>query len=167
MFITQNFDCKDAAAGFNFTPWNFACYDGKSLPNVLYADIGPATNNACDPACQCYSFPLTSIVRTTFNRTNPCDWQGGVIVWSCSSFGFPLTLFVNTYQKIFQENASIPVISTVFSFSGDPTPTGSCSFDPTTGITTGQISGVASIESQGCSCGPCLVPYTLYFGDPP
>ena len=163
----NNFDCADKAAGFTYTPWNFACFNGKQLPNVLYADIGPATNNPCDPACQCYAFPLTSVVRTTFNRTNPCDWQSGVIVWVTSSFGYPLTLFVNTYQKIFQEYASIPDISTVFSFSGDPTPSGSCSYNEETGETTGQISGVALIPSQGCSCGGCLVPYTVYFGTPP
>ena len=166
MLINQ-YDCRDAAAGFTYTPWNFACWDGKQLPTSLFADIGPAVNNTCDPACQCYDFPLAGTVRTTFNRTNPCDWQSGVIVWVCSAFDYPLTLFVNTYQKIFQENASIPVISTVFSFSGDPTPNGSCSYNQATGETTGQISGTALIPSQGCSCGGCLVSYTVYFGTPP
>lgn len=167
MSITNFYDCADKAAGFTYTPWNFACFNGKALPNVLYADIGPVVVPTCDPACLCYNFPLTGSIRTTFNRPTPCDWQSGVIVWVCSAFDYPLTLFVNTYEKIFQENASIPVISTVFSFSGDPTPDGSCSYNEETGETTGSISGVAIIPPQGCSCAGCEVAYTLYFGTPP
>lgn len=163
----KTYDCANSAPAYNYTPWGFACFWNKPLPDSFIADIGPATNNTCDPACRCYSFPLTSVVRTSFTRTSACDWQSGVLVWQCSEFDYPLTLFVNTYEKIFQDDPDINPISNVFSFSGDPNPTGSCSWNPTTGETTGTISGVAAIESQGCSCGPCLIPYTLYFGTPP
>jgi hypothetical protein len=162
---TKYLDCTDKASGYTYTPWGFACWWNKKLPNVLKAKIGPVVVPTCDPACLCYNFPLTGSIDVTFERVNPCDWQSGVIVWVCSAFDYPLTLFVNTYEKIFQDDTTINPISSVFSFSGDPTPTGSCSYDTTTGKTSGTISGVATIPPQGCSCAGCELSYILYFDE--
>lgn len=159
------YDCTDKASAFTYTPFGAACWWTKPLPNTLQADIGPVVVPTCDPACQCYNFPTTGNIRVQFNRVSDCDWQSGTIVWVCSAFDYPLTLFVNTFEKIYQDDPNVSPIGNVFSFSGDPSPTGSCSYNPETGKTTGTISGVATIPPQGCSCDGCLLTYTLYFDE--
>jgi len=159
-------DCKNSAPAYTYTPFYLACWANKAIPATLQADIGPVVIPSCPPdTCSCYNFPTTGNVRVQFTRTSDCDWQSGTVVWQCSAFTYPLTLFVNPFGKIYQDNYNIPVIGNVFSFSGDPSPTGSCSYNPATGKTTGTISGVATIPPQGCSCAGCLLTYTLYFDE--
>lgn len=163
--MNKTYDCTNSAPDFNYTPFGLACWWNKSIPNVLKAKIGPVVIPTCDPACQCYNFPTSGSIDVTFERASNCDWESGVIVWQCSAFDYPLTLFVNTYEKIYQDDPDINPIGNVFSFSGDPNPSGSCSWDAETGQTTGTISGVAEIPPQGCSCDGCLVSYILYFDE--
>jgi hypothetical protein len=162
---TKLIDCNDDPVKEIYTPWGAACWWLKPLPATLQADIGPVVVPTCDPLCLCYDFPTTGSVRVQFNRVTKCDWESGVMVWQCSAFDYPLTLFINTFEKIYQNNPNISPISNVFSFSGDPNPTGSCNYNFTTGKTSGTISGVATIPPQGCSCAGCLLSYVVYFDE--
>ena len=68
------------------------------------------------------------------------------------------------YQNIFQEDPDTDPIGSVWRFSGDPTPEGSCDFNPITGETTGIMRGIASFEPEGGCSNPCRLPYIIYFG---
>ncbi len=161
------YDCSNSAPAYNYTPWGYACWWHKPLPVSLKANIGPVTIPTDCGVCtaECYNFP-TVATDITLTRVNPCDWQSGVLVWYNSNYETGLTLFVNTYQKIFQDDPDISPITNVFSFSGCPNPTGTCNYNFETGKTSGTISGVAQFEPQGCTCiTPCLLPFTVYFDE--
>lgn len=160
-------DCRNSAPGYTYRPFYLACWANKCIPTTLKGKCGPVTiPNDCG-ACTatCYGFPTVE-TDITFTRINTCDWQTGVIVWVCDAFELPLTLFVNTYEKIYQDNPNQNPAGAVFSISGVASPTGSCSYNFTTGQTTGQISGVGLFEPQGCSCASdCQLPITVYFDE--
>lgn len=157
-------DCTNSAPAYNYTPFGFACYWNRPLPQTIKADIGPVTiPGAPCVGCSCYGFPSV-VTRISLSRVTACDWQGGTIVWSNNNYQTGLTLFVNTYEKIFQNNPNINPASNVWSFSGCPSPTGSCSFDFITGQTSGTLTGIAEFEPQGCACAQsCQLPFTVYF----
>jgi len=61
---------------------------------------------------------------------------------------------------IFQDNPNLTNISDVFGFTGDPNPSGSCSYDFNTNVTTFNMSGTGQATSAGCTCN---IPYSISF----
>ena len=161
----KEINCQNNAPAYNYTPFGAACWWNKPLPRSLKCDIGPVTiPGAPCVGCSCYGFP-SEVTRITLNF-EPCSWLSGVMVWQNGNYETGLTMFVNPFAKIYQEDPDINPIANVFSFSGCPNPTGSCDYNPITGETTGTMSGVAEFEPQGCSCGTaCLLPFTVYFNE--
>jgi hypothetical protein len=122
------------------------------------------------PECNCYGFPSTP-TDIYLTRPTTCDWNSGVIVWQNGNYGIPLTLFINPYGNAYQNNPNQNPINQVFQFSGAGLAvTGSCSYNFTTGQTTGTLSCVAEFEPD-CTCSPpnpgvpCKLNVTVYFDE--
>ena len=120
------------------------------------------------PECNCYGFPSTP-TDIYLTRESICDWSGGIISWTNGNYGAPIVLFIAPYQNAYQDNPNQPVIGDVFQI-GYAGGTGSCSYNFTTGQTTGSITGIADYEAD-CSCTPpnpgvpCRLNVTVYFDE--
>ncbi len=162
MSVTNFYDCTDDAEKYTWESYGFACWYTKPLPNVLKGLVGPVTR-PCD--CQCYNFPDTPMM-VSFERTSDCQWSADLWTWVCSAFQQPIILFVTPWEKILQEFPNINPITNVFQLGSARNVTGSCSYNYTSGQTTGQISGIVQFEPD-CTCPgeSCEVAVTIYFDE--
>lgn len=158
----NTYDCKDDATAFTFESYGFACWYTKPLPASLKGKAGPVIK-PCD--CQCYSLPTTEI-DITLTRASDCQWSSDIWSWVANVGGQPLVLFVTPWEKILQENPDINPITNVFAIGQAINVTGSCSYDPETGLTSGSISGIVQYEAD-CFCPgqACQLPVTIYFNE--
>jgi hypothetical protein len=163
MPITKTFDCRDEATAYTFQPYGWACWYTKSLPATLKGKAGPVIIPC--PECNCYDLPRTE-VDITLERASDCQWSADLWSWVCSAFQQPIVLFVTPWEKILQSNPDINPITNVFQLGQAINVTGSCSYDPETGLTTGEISGIVQYESD-CFCPgqACQLPVKIFFNE--
>jgi hypothetical protein len=160
--ITKNYDCRNSAPFYDFTPFGLACYWTKPLPNSIKACIGPTSKS--DPSANCYNLPTTPTL-TTLYRVNSCDWLSGAIVWVTDAFGYPITLYITPWQKLYQDSQIINPIGSVFGISGcGNSINGNCTFDEASNQTTGTASCTMNLPAAG-SVNSCFVNITVFWDE--
>lgn len=144
-------DCKTLSPATYTNPIFHPCWGKKVLPATMSFTAGP-TSLIPPNMTLCPGWP-SGVITGTLTRTGPCGFA-----WSYSSGSFSI---------IFAWTAGGPPVSCTinqtemfpnWSFNNvTGTPTGSCSQDPGTGITTMTFTGV--ISNGLCSC-PVTVTFT-------
>lgn len=151
MTTSSSYDCKALEPVVAYNPAYFPCWGLKQLPSTLYFSAGPSTPIPPNVACNT-GWPGT-VITGQLARTGNCDYAWSystgsfTILFSWTMGGLPLNCDIDQ-AELFPEWSVANVTGT---------PTGSCSQDPLTGITTLTFNAV--ISDGICTCPITITAY--------